>query len=613
MSGDFTKRLAACTKAWRQTGDRRFATFADWATARALPEARPLVGAGGKKADVEAWAALEAKGDVLDFPRLVAAIPLSGKSALAVERIHVLAKRNDPRLITALVRMLEAPPWRANSAMPFFRATCEVLGACPDRQVRADLLDLASRYAGIVETTVGATIAALLKRTANGLDEVKPGPLPAAHQRLLEELESEFAPELQSQRRATSAKSSHAQSDDALLAAIYERPDDDGPRTVFADTLTERGDVRGEFISLQLARARGDVTAERIARERVLAGDLKQRARFCLPLSQGGDCLPWRGFAHDVKVHARSAKTVVGLPAWRTVEVVRDVGVVTQKVAHALLFHEHLRDLKEVHGLSADLIDSFPDGPLPWVGASFQGMPRVDQQRRFTGLKRAELFLSHGVEFDPATSLGGLGELEALTFGTDFRPPFDLLAALPKVTELSLHHTRGETAAGYLASATRLRRLELDGFCTPFDAPVLEQLTARHRREVSLRPTLERLPRLQRLSLTHVFRTEEQVLAAVLEVGRDVLSRLALVAAGPLHFERPFASEGVLVVRAWIWGEDQVATLARCFAMLPEGIAQRVVVRPESDDPLRPARAPDAGAREALVGATKLPLSFEFA
>ena len=38
---------------------------------------------------------------------------------------------------------------------------------------------------------------------------------------------------------------------EAFLQAIRESPDDDGPRLMYADWLTERGDPRGEFIRLQ--------------------------------------------------------------------------------------------------------------------------------------------------------------------------------------------------------------------------------------------------------------------------------------------------------------------------------------------------------------------------
>ena len=41
-----------------------------------------------------------------------------------------------------------------------------------------------------------------------------------------------------------------------LVDEIRAAPDDDGPRTVYADYLMERGDPLGTFISLQLARYR---------------------------------------------------------------------------------------------------------------------------------------------------------------------------------------------------------------------------------------------------------------------------------------------------------------------------------------------------------------------
>lgn len=39
--------------------------------------------------------------------------------------------------------------------------------------------------------------------------------------------------------------------DDAFLQAILEQPEDDGPRLMYADWLSERGDERGEFIRVQ--------------------------------------------------------------------------------------------------------------------------------------------------------------------------------------------------------------------------------------------------------------------------------------------------------------------------------------------------------------------------
>jgi len=58
----------------------------------------------------------------------------------------------------------------------------------------------------------------------------------------------------------------------ALLADILANPDDDAPRLVFADWLTERGDPRGELISLQCAaqHATGGVLARHVNRASAL-------------------------------------------------------------------------------------------------------------------------------------------------------------------------------------------------------------------------------------------------------------------------------------------------------------------------------------------------------
>src|SRR5437660_9704214 len=42
----------------------------------------------------------------------------------------------------------------------------------------------------------------------------------------------------------------------AFLDAIKERPEDDVPRLILADWLEEHGDPRGEFVRLQVQRAR---------------------------------------------------------------------------------------------------------------------------------------------------------------------------------------------------------------------------------------------------------------------------------------------------------------------------------------------------------------------
>lgn len=70
--------------------------------------------------------------------------------------------------------------------------------------------------------------------------------------------------------------------DSAMLEAIAAQPDDDGPRLVYADWLSERRRPLGEFIVLQVQRARGRVSKEARAREEALLA--RHRSEFLGPL-----------------------------------------------------------------------------------------------------------------------------------------------------------------------------------------------------------------------------------------------------------------------------------------------------------------------------------------
>ena len=94
---------------------------------------------------------------------------------------------------------------------------------------------------------------------------------------------------------------------EALLQAVLERPDALEPRTVYADLLQERGDPRGELISVQLMLerlARGDPRRTPLEeREVVLRAPLEQAWRERLP--DGIIHLEYRrGFVERATLHA---------------------------------------------------------------------------------------------------------------------------------------------------------------------------------------------------------------------------------------------------------------------------------------------------------------------
>ena len=143
-----------------------------------------MVGAGRKKADSAAWTALEEKKELLDLPRLMAALRTTS-AAEAAQRDKVLGKRDDPRLFSELLGLLEDPPWRANVFKDFVRAAIDVLHQTGDVRVREAWLDLAPRYKSIIETSVGDWVGTQLTRAARALEGLAPKPLSAADQQRL--------------------------------------------------------------------------------------------------------------------------------------------------------------------------------------------------------------------------------------------------------------------------------------------------------------------------------------------------------------------------------------------------------------------------------------------
>jgi uncharacterized protein (TIGR02996 family) len=106
------------------------------------------------------------------------------------------------------------------------------------------------------------------------------------------------------------------QTEDDLLAAIYEHPDDDAPRLVYADWLLEREDPRGEFIALQLQGSTDKRVQQLFAKhKKALLGPLAPML--------GGDLELRRGFVVTATARFRNqgdAEQHGNLPAWATLE-----------------------------------------------------------------------------------------------------------------------------------------------------------------------------------------------------------------------------------------------------------------------------------------------------
>lgn len=469
--------LSEATAAWRKTRHPRWAGVTAAAAAQSLAQepARPVVGAGRKQSDTEAWEELAKKNDPLDLARLMAANRATS-AAEAAARVKALATREDPRLIDEVLAVLESPPWRANVFKDFVRTAIEVFVSARDVRAREAMKDLAPRYKAIIETSVGDWVSTQLARAAQAMSGVEPTPLSAADEKRLAELE---------QRLSVRAVKKSARSDAELLATIYAAPDDDGPRLVFADALSERGDPRGEFISLQVQRFRGHGTTEQLARERELHGDPKRLAAWALPLANGGTFTFERGFPVAVTLKPASAKKVLGEPAWATVRSVAGLEKLSGKLALEFLEHPAMAHVREVGVLTTLVGAGLSTRPRAWTAVAAHFLPSKELISSWAALERLtlwpidtpalatglfeplphlrELNLGMGVTFAPGAlaSARGLVRLTlTLPFEKELAVPAELLQPLVRLKALELVATRNLNTA-LLAACAPLDELSL--------------------------------------------------------------------------------------------------------------------------------------------------------
>src|SRR5262249_21935244 len=176
--------------------------------------------------------------------------------------------------------------------------------------------------------------------------------------------------------RLESAARARAERSEDLLAAVYAAPGDDAPRLVYADWLSERSDPRGEFLSLQIARATSG--ARTTARERaLLVAHQDEWLGPLRPILLTTGLRLERGFLATFPVQCRSAgaaDAVRGQPAWATVH-----SIALHGDAHAIV-HPVMRSLQRLGGAyrSASILFSQPDAwPLleragVWLAAETQ-------------------------------------------------------------------------------------------------------------------------------------------------------------------------------------------------------------------------------------------------
>ncbi|MFO0740117.1 MAG: TIGR02996 domain-containing protein [Labilithrix sp.] len=235
---DWSRALDVLLQAWRETRAVRIADLVDRVASR-LP-AEPIT-AATVKARTAAWLELAEKPEPVRVGALLAT-PWPGKWQDLIALLDALAKfPEDPRIAAFLARLVTTVTFESRASSAFYYAALRIVARARDLRTRsvleAELARARSRAWGrVAEPSFQSALEAI----------VAPPPLSAADETALVAVEALFAGE----RRA---EETVEKSEADFLAAIHAAPDDDELRAVFADWLTERGDPRGELITLQLA------------------------------------------------------------------------------------------------------------------------------------------------------------------------------------------------------------------------------------------------------------------------------------------------------------------------------------------------------------------------
>jgi uncharacterized protein (TIGR02996 family) len=294
------------------------ALLARWSEARAPELAEVIERVSAQLQPAKAWNLSAADAAQFDLAALLTTLT-DGKFADSLKRIQALEKLGpDPRVAAALSRLLVTPPFTAQSSREFWTSLGEQLSdRHADPRTLAVLKPLAKDYqATFGRTKMGETMERRVQALVSSLSARFPTTPHADVKALLAALPAQKAP-------PSGPKSKSGQSLTALLAAVYERPDDDGVREVYADALLEVGDPRGEFMSLQLRRARGEALTPAEAKQE--AALQKKHAKAWLgPLYDvlHTTHLEFRsGFLYGAQIRpvSKALPAARNHPAWRTV------------------------------------------------------------------------------------------------------------------------------------------------------------------------------------------------------------------------------------------------------------------------------------------------------
>lgn len=306
--------LDALLEAWADAPSPALATCI--ASASTVTRTEPPGLRGKTKAAIHAWSQIARAPRATEVPALLDAFADVLWRDAADRLSQMRAWRPDPRVDEAVVRLFETLPYRSTSR-PFYVALAAQAARIRDPALLERIIRARARVGELMSPTLGDWLE---RRMDELIDDLRRRVTKPSAKHELREIENA----LENATRAAEPRGEIR----TLLQAVYDEPDDTARRLVYADALLERGDVRGELITLQ---CQASLTPPQQRRERAL---VKEHGITWLgelsPIVMKGYRFE-RGFLADCTIDSNKAtriKPLVGHPAWSTVHTLADSALI---------------------------------------------------------------------------------------------------------------------------------------------------------------------------------------------------------------------------------------------------------------------------------------------
>lgn len=285
----------------------------------------------------QVWRDVAAKQDPLDLPRLLEPIP-TAITSLQRERGEVLEDwPPHPLLTRTVLEWWKKPEPRVRAMTP---ALLELARASADPLMTGPLQALMPTHLAATRRVGRMHAKAAMALAVEAREWVAP-------------VETEAETEALQALEALLQTAPTSSDDSTLFQKVYATPDDDALRALLADALVSQGDVRGEFISMQLLRGDAPPTA---AEKKLVAQWGEAWLGRLAPCFRKQGVVFRRGFPAHGRYEKGGDPT---WPEWSTFESL-DCTPASGFVGGGMsvLQSEHLRSLKSVVGLGAAILET---------------------------------------------------------------------------------------------------------------------------------------------------------------------------------------------------------------------------------------------------------------